>query len=167
VAPLVPVVVVNWNGRRLLSGRCRRSARRRSTTASWPSWTTARPTGRRRWSSSRARRGLARPAARLGLCASAPEARALHLGSASSGWNGPRKRFLLGRNQLWVSAKCYPGDGLRRYIAALVLYDAAALAAYAPASPPGVVDQRHAGLRSPEGLPGCAACRGGSWSGDW
>jgi GT2 family glycosyltransferase len=72
-------------------------------------------------------------------CAAAPGALAIHLGSASGGRNSPRKRFLLARNKLWVAAKCYPGEGLRRYLGALVLYDAAALVAYALGSPPRAV----------------------------
>lgn len=74
-------------------------------------------------------------------CAEAAEARALHLGSASAGRNSPRKRFLLARNKLWVAARCYPCEGLRRYLAALLLYDAAALAGYAVLSPPATVDR--------------------------
>jgi len=72
-------------------------------------------------------------------CAAAPGALALHLGSASGGRNSPRKRFLLARNKLWVAAKCYPSEALRRYLAAMVLYDAAAAVAYATASPPRAV----------------------------
>jgi GT2 family glycosyltransferase len=72
-------------------------------------------------------------------CADAACAVALHVGSASAGRNSPRKRFLLGRNKLWTAARCYPGDGLRRYLAAIALYDAAALVAYAALAPPGAV----------------------------
>jgi GT2 family glycosyltransferase len=93
-------------------------------------------------------------------CAEAASARCLHLGSATAGRNSPRKRFLLGRNKLWVAAKCYPGAGLRRYLTAVAAYDLAALAGYLVASPSGAVSAearlaalrgRLAGLR---GLPG-------------
>jgi GT2 family glycosyltransferase len=67
-------------------------------------------------------------------CAAAPNARAGHVGSASGGRNSPTKRFLVGRNKLWTIARCYPRDGLRRFLAAVVLYDAAAVAAYAALS---------------------------------
>lgn len=63
-------------------------------------------------------------------CAEAADARALHIGSASGGRNAPRKRFLLGRNKLWVAARCYPGEGLRRYLGTLIAYDLVALAGY-------------------------------------
>jgi hypothetical protein len=72
-------------------------------------------------------------------CVHAVAALALHVGSASAGRNSPRKRFLLGRNKLWTVARCYPGEGLRRYLAAVALYDAAALVGYAALSPPGAV----------------------------
>jgi GT2 family glycosyltransferase len=93
-------------------------------------------------------------------CAEAVGARCRHLGSATAGRNWPRKRFLLGRNKLWVAAKCYPGAGLRRYLAAIAAYDLAALAAYMIASPPGPVsaEARLAALRGRldglRGLPG-------------
>ena len=69
-------------------------------------------------------------------CAEAPDARCLHLGSATGGRNRPLKRFLLGRNKLWVAARCYPGPGLHRYLTAIVAYDLTALAAYAAATRP-------------------------------
>jgi hypothetical protein len=72
-------------------------------------------------------------------CVHTRAARGLHVGSATGGRNNPRKRFLLGRNKLWTVARCYPGQGLRRYMAAVVLYDAAALVAYAALAPPGAV----------------------------
>jgi GT2 family glycosyltransferase len=82
-------------------------------------------------------------------CADAPEARSLHVGSASAGRNSPAKRFLLGRNKLWTAARCYPGEGLRRYLGALLLYDAAALVAYAALAPADAVPSaaRAAALR--------------------
>ncbi|HEY3079855.1 MAG TPA: glycosyltransferase family 2 protein [Chloroflexota bacterium] len=82
-------------------------------------------------------------------CVHAAAASALHVGSASGGRNSPRKRFLLGRNKLWTVARCYPGEGLRRYLAAIALYDAAALVAYAVLSRPGAVppSARAAALR--------------------
>jgi GT2 family glycosyltransferase len=82
-------------------------------------------------------------------CSFAPEALALHVGSASAGRNSPTKRFLLGRNKLWTVARCYPGDGLRRRLAAVLLYDAAALVGYAALSPRRAVPAaaRRAALR--------------------
>ena len=75
-------------------------------------------------------------------CASAPGAKVRHLGSASGGRNSARKRYLLARNKLWTAARCYPTEGLRRYLAAIVLYDAAAAAAYTLASPEDAVGGR-------------------------
>src|SRR5207253_755400 len=72
-------------------------------------------------------------------CAEAPRAQALHIGSATAGRNSARKRFLLARNKLWVAVRCYPGEALGRYLAAVVVYDLAAAAAYALASPPSAV----------------------------
>jgi GT2 family glycosyltransferase len=91
-------------------------------------------------------------------CAEAPLARATHVGAATAGANAPTKRFLLGRNKLWVAAKCYPGPALGRYLAAIVLYDLAAAVAYAAASPPAAVSGRarlaavHGRLAAVQGL---------------
>ena len=78
-------------------------------------------------------------------CAEAADARVLHLGSASAGRNSARKRFLLGRNKLWVAARCYPSE---RYLAAVIAYDVMALAGYVIGAPGHAVgaDARRAAI---------------------
>lgn len=82
-------------------------------------------------------------------CVEAPGARVLHLGSASAGRNSPQKRYLLGRNKLWVAFRNYPDPAFARYLPAILAYDLAAAAAYALAAPTDAVDRtaRLAALR--------------------
>jgi hypothetical protein len=58
---------------------------------------------------------------------SAPQAVVRHAHSASSGEGSPFKNWHLGRNKLWTIARCYPPEGLRRYLPAVLAYDLASL----------------------------------------
>jgi hypothetical protein len=55
-----------------------------------------------------------------------PQARALHAHSATLGDASPRKRFLLGRNKVWLLVKNYPNPWLARYLPLILAYDALA-----------------------------------------
>ncbi len=55
-----------------------------------------------------------------------PKARALHVHSATLGDSSPVKRYLLGRNKVWLIAKNYPIRVLMRHLAGIVTYDLAA-----------------------------------------
>jgi GT2 family glycosyltransferase len=58
---------------------------------------------------------------------SAPDAVVRHAHSASAGEGSPLKNWHLGRNKVWVTAKCYPAPGLARYLPAVLAYDLASL----------------------------------------
>ncbi len=67
--------------------------------------------------------------ARLGgwRCLLQPQARVLHAHSATLGDASPRKRFLLGRNKVWLLAKNLPDADLRQHGPAIAAYDALAV----------------------------------------
>jgi GT2 family glycosyltransferase len=56
-------------------------------------------------------------------CLFQPQARVLHAHSSTLGDASPFKRFLLGRNKVWLLAKNLPDADLRRYGPAMALYD--------------------------------------------
>ena len=60
-------------------------------------------------------------------CLFQPQARLLHAHSATLGDASPRKRFLLGRNKVWLLAKNLPDADLRQHGAAIAAYDALAV----------------------------------------
>lgn len=60
-------------------------------------------------------------------CLFQPQARVLHAHSATLGDASPFKRFLLGRNKVWLLAKNLPDADLRRCWPAVVGYDALAV----------------------------------------
>lgn len=66
-------------------------------------------------------------------CLLQPQARVLHDHSATLGHTSPRKRFLLGRNKLWLLIKNYPDPWFTRNLPLLIAYDAMA-ATYALAA---------------------------------
>lgn len=55
-----------------------------------------------------------------------PSARALHAHSATLGDDSPVKRYLLGRNKVWLLAKNYPRKDLLRHLLGILSYDCAA-----------------------------------------
>lgn len=57
----------------------------------------------------------------------APGAVVQHAHSASAGEGSPFKNWHLGRNKVWTIARCYPPEGLRRYLWAVLAYDLASL----------------------------------------
>ena len=57
----------------------------------------------------------------------APDGVVRHAHSASAVEGSPFKNWHLGRNKVWTTVKCYPGTGLRRYLAAVMAYDLASL----------------------------------------
>ena len=59
-------------------------------------------------------------------CLYVPAARAHHWHSASLGEASPWKRYYLGRNRLWVIAKCYPWELILAFWPLMALYDALA-----------------------------------------
>jgi GT2 family glycosyltransferase len=61
-------------------------------------------------------------------CLYVPAARVLHQHSATSLEGSPFKRYLLGRNKVWLAIKNYPFARLLPYVPWLLLYDAAAVA---------------------------------------
>lgn len=60
-------------------------------------------------------------------CLFQPQARVLHAHSATLGDASPVKRFLLGRNKVWLLAKNLPAVDLRRHWPALAGYDGLAV----------------------------------------
>ncbi len=56
-----------------------------------------------------------------------PQATVRHAHSASAKEGSPLKNWHLGRNKVWLIAKCYPAPGLTRYFPALLFYDVASL----------------------------------------
>ena len=60
-------------------------------------------------------------------CLFQPQARVLHAHSATLGDASPLKRFLLGRNKVWLLAKNLPDADLRRHWETIVGYDALAV----------------------------------------
>jgi|DewCreStandDraft_1066081.scaffolds.fasta_scaffold00697_17 GT2 family glycosyltransferase len=70
-------------------------------------------------------------------CAYAPQARVYHLHAATLGDDSPWKRYLLGRNKLWLLAQNYPRGPLLRRLPLILLYDLLALASYALWPAPG------------------------------
>lgn len=56
-------------------------------------------------------------------CLLQPQARVLHDHSATLGHTSPRKRFLLGRNKVWLLVKNYPDPWFTRYLPLLLAYD--------------------------------------------
>jgi GT2 family glycosyltransferase len=59
-------------------------------------------------------------------CLLQPQARVLHDHSATLGHTSPRKRFLLGRNKVWLLVKNYPDPWFTRNLPLLLAYDAMA-----------------------------------------
>ena len=59
-------------------------------------------------------------------CLLQPQARVLHDHSATLGHTSPRKRFLLGRNKVWLLIKNYPDPWFTRNLPLLLAYDALA-----------------------------------------
>jgi GT2 family glycosyltransferase len=59
-------------------------------------------------------------------CLLQPQARVLHDHSATLGHTSPRKRFLLGRNKVWLLVKNYPDPWFTLYLPLLLAYDAMA-----------------------------------------
>jgi GT2 family glycosyltransferase len=57
----------------------------------------------------------------------APDAVVRHAHSASAGEGSPFKLWHLGRNKWWTVARCYPPEGLRRFLPAVLAYDLASL----------------------------------------
>jgi GT2 family glycosyltransferase len=57
----------------------------------------------------------------------APHAVVRHAHSASAKEGSPFKNWHLGRNKVWTTVKCYPPDGLRRSLWAVLAYDAGSL----------------------------------------
>jgi hypothetical protein len=77
-----------------------------------------------------------------------PQARVLHEHSATLGHSSPRKRFLLGRNKVWLLVKNYPNPWFARNLPLLLTYDAMAATYGAAMQRDGVAWQgRLAGLR--------------------
>jgi GT2 family glycosyltransferase len=60
-------------------------------------------------------------------CRYVAAAEARHQHSATGGEGSPRKRYLLGRNKVWLVAKNYPSRGLWRWLPLVVAYDLAAV----------------------------------------
>jgi GT2 family glycosyltransferase len=60
-------------------------------------------------------------------CLFQPQARVLHAHSSTLGDASPFKRFLLGRNKVWLLAKNLPDADLRRYGPAMAAYDTLAV----------------------------------------
>lgn len=60
-------------------------------------------------------------------CRYTPDAHVLHVHSATSGEQSPFKLFLLGRNKVWLIARCYPSPEVWWWLPLIVLYDAAAV----------------------------------------
>jgi GT2 family glycosyltransferase len=56
-------------------------------------------------------------------CLLQPQARVLHDHSATLGHTSPRKRFLLGRNKVWLLVKNYPAPWFYRNLPLLLAYD--------------------------------------------
>jgi len=56
-------------------------------------------------------------------CLLQPQARVLHDHSATLGHTSPRKRFLLGRNKVWLLVKNYPDPWFTRHLPLLLAYD--------------------------------------------
>ncbi len=56
-----------------------------------------------------------------------PQARALHAHSATLGDASPRKRFLLGRNKVWLLVKNYPNPWFMRNLPRILAYDTLAV----------------------------------------
>jgi GT2 family glycosyltransferase len=59
-------------------------------------------------------------------CVLQPQARVLHDHSATLGHTSPRKRFLLGRNKVWLLIKNYPNPWFAANLPLLLIYDALA-----------------------------------------
>jgi GT2 family glycosyltransferase len=57
----------------------------------------------------------------------APRAVVRHAHSASAGEGSPLKNWHLGRNKVWLIAKCYPSPGLGRSLPAVLFYDLGSL----------------------------------------
>ncbi len=57
----------------------------------------------------------------------APRARVVHDHSASAGLASPFKLWHLGRNKVWLLAKCYPSPYLWLYLPAILAYDLAGI----------------------------------------
>ncbi len=81
-------------------------------------------------------------------CFLQPQARVLHDHSATLGHTSPRKRFLLGRNKVWLLVKNYPDPWFTRNLPFLLAYDGMA-ASYGAATQHDLVawQGRMAGLR--------------------
>jgi GT2 family glycosyltransferase len=61
-------------------------------------------------------------------CRYVPAASVTHRHSATGGEGSWQKRYLLGRNKVWLLAKNYPTVGMWRWLPLVVLYDLAAVA---------------------------------------
>jgi GT2 family glycosyltransferase len=60
-------------------------------------------------------------------CRYVPAARVVHQHSATAGEGSAYKRYLLGRNKVWLLARNYPAAGLWRWLPLVVAYDLAAV----------------------------------------
>lgn len=60
-------------------------------------------------------------------CRYVPAAAVAHQHSATGGEGSARKRYLLGRNKVWLLAKNYPGAGWWRWLPLVLAYDVAAV----------------------------------------
>jgi len=60
-------------------------------------------------------------------CRYVPAAQVAHQHSATGGEGSARKRYLLGRNKVWLVAKNYPAAGLWRWLPLVIAYDVAAI----------------------------------------
>jgi GT2 family glycosyltransferase len=77
----------------------------------------------------------------------APQARARHVYSATAGQGSPFKQRLLGRNRLYVIARCLPTDLATRCLPAILAYDLLAIAYAALTRKPAIASGRLAALR--------------------
>lgn len=77
-------------------------------------------------------------------CGFAPEARSLHVGAATVGWNSPRQRHLIARNKVWTIFKCMAAAD----VPAAMTLDTALGVAFALAAPvrPAALASRLASL---------------------
>jgi GT2 family glycosyltransferase len=76
-----------------------------------------------------------------------PQARALHVYSATAGQGSPFKQRLVGRNRLRVIARCLPTDLAARCLPAIAAYDLLVIAYAALTRQPAIASGRLAALR--------------------
>lgn len=81
-------------------------------------------------------------------CTLAPQARARHIYSATSGEGSPFKQRLLARNRLWVIIRCLPGPLLRECLVPIVRYDLLAIGYGLLRRQPALVQGRLEALRA-------------------